>query len=624
VVALQGFWLAKAPGIVEHRRVMSRSRLLLCAMVCLAVPQPGCDGPDQPSAERPLRLITPAEYNNTVRDLLGYGVVEDWPDTTPDGEALHVRPWPWAFPDEGGIDGFEGYAAGQFASQLTVEQHAEAAAHFASMAPDAPYFSTCGSWHDVADNELADCAWASVLRFAKRAWRRPLSDDENTRLEAFHDRNVEQWGPEDGTRVTVQGILLAPAFLYLLEYGEEGEGDVVPLSSWEVASRLSYFLSDSLPDPDLFSAAEAGELLTVESIGSHARRLLAGRRGRQAVVHFHRQWLELDRVYGNNASVTTYGPLYASELLDSANEDILQEGEQFWAGFVVGTRRAMDQEAQAFVEQVVFERGGTLADLLTESRGYATEVGIFGRSAWDANTALLYGVDASDVIDGPFFVYEYEDLILPYELFMSPVQLPASQRAGILTLGATLAGRAHPVHPSIVQRGLFVLERLGCQTLGQPPADAISSAEPDSEGLDGTNRGRLEALTADVACSACHDSINAAGSAFEHYDSLAGWRDEDGGSAVDASGSFELAGETFAFDGAVDLAAQLAVSRAVQDCYARHWTRYALGRREVPDEDDALATLQQSFADGGGDVQDLLVQIATSDLFRHRYTGEAP
>lgn len=608
--------LAFARRLIQHPRV-TRLFLVLGALLLAS-----CD-PAGPAEERPLRQLTPAEYNNSIRDLFGYGLVEDWPTDGPDGEPFHTAPWPWPFPAEAGVDGFEGYASAQVTSDLLAERQGEAAAHFAALVIDAPYFSTCGSWHEVDDPTA--CAWASIQRFAPRAWRRPLTEDEGARLRAFHDANVERWGAEGGTRLTVQGLLLAPAFLYLLESGTPTEGaDLVPLTSWEVASRLSYLLTDSMPDPELFAAAEAGELLTPASVEEHARRLLAGRRAREAVVHFHRQWLELDRVYGNNASVTVYGPRYASELLESANPDILQEAEQFWSGFVVGTRRAMDQEAQAFVERVVFERGGSYADLLTDTFGYATEVGIFGRSAWDANTALLYGVDASDVVDGPFFVYEYEDLILPYELFLSPVELPADQRAGVMTLGATLAGRAHPVHPSPVQRGLFVLERLLCDSTGQPPPEALLAAEPDSEDLPGTNRGRLEALTSDPACAACHDRINPAGFAFEHYDSLGGWRTTDGGEPVDASGTFTSRGETFAFEDAVDLAGQLAASRTASDCYTRHWLRYALGRREVPEEADAVAAMQQAFVDGGGDVQELLVQLATSDLFRYRFVGGTP
>ena len=614
--ALTGAETLAASRSIDHAHRVRTPVLALC----LLAPLSACE-PQQPSAERPLRLLSAAEYNNTVRDLLGYGVVQDWPRDVQGGETS-VEPWPWAFPDQPGVDDFEGHASGQVLSALAVEQWGEAAAHFAGFATGSPWFSTCGPWGDVPSADREDCAWASVERFASRAWRRPPSEDELDRLRSFHDANVDAWGPGGGATLSVQGILLAPQFLYLLEHGEPGLGDRVPLTSWEVASRLSYFLWDSMPDPELFAAAEADALGTAAEVEAQARRMLTGRRARQAVVHFHRQWLELDAVYRNNASADSYGPLYAAPLLESANEGIAQEAEQFWSGFLVGTRRAMDLEAQLFVEQAIFDRGGTLADLFTDTRGYSTEVGIFGRSAWDANTALIYGVDQDDVVDGPFFVFEYEDLILPYDLFLSPVQLPPDQRAGILTLGAVLAGRAHPVHPSPVLRGLFVLERLGCQPMGQPPPGAIGQAEPDVTDLPGTNRGRLEALTGQAPCSGCHDPINAAGFAFERYDSLGGWRDEDGGEPVDARGSFELGGQAVEFDGAVELAGQLAEHRAVQDCYVRNWVRYALGRREVDAERDTLIAMQDAFAASGGDIQELLVATASSDWFRHRFVGE--
>jgi hypothetical protein len=563
-------------------------RRVLPVLIVLA----GCASSAAP--EPVSRMLTAAEYNATVRDLLGYGVEEPWPSLP--GADAEDAPWPYAFPDEPGVDGYAGFADGQAVSPALVEAQADAAARYAGFVADSPYFSVCGD---------DSCARDSLLRFAARAWRRPLTADEADALGAFFDDSVAEWGPDGAVALAAQGLLQSPQFLYLLEDAE--------LTPWQRAARLSYFLWDSMPDPELFAAAAEGRLETGAELEQQARRLLADRRARQAVVEFHRQWAQVDAVYGANPSVDVYGPRYAAELLGSANPELLQEFENFWAGFVVGTRRAMDEEARLFFERVIFDRGGTLADLLTDTQGYVTQVGIFGRSSWDANTADLYG--AEDGVDGPSYVFLYEDLSLPYDLFLNPAQLPADQRAGVLTLGAVLAGRAHPVHASPVQRGLFVLERLACLDQGQPPAAALDAAEPDAPDLDGTVRSRLEAITSAPECISCHDGINAAGFAFGHYDSLAGWQDDEDGAPIDATGTLRLGDEALTFDGAVDLAHQLADSRVVHDCYARTWFRYALGRIERGAAAEELGALQAGWS---GDVQELLVAIAASDAFGGR------
>ncbi len=528
------------------------------------------------SGEVPLRRLTPTELQHTVRDLLGYAPGVDWTEPVP-------------LPPDVPIHGFEGMAEGQVASSYLVEQYAAAAAHFAPLALDAPAFWACDD---------RSCSLDSVLRFAKRAYRRPLIPDEERRLREFHAANVARDGEDEGTVATVAGILQAPQFLYLMERPA--------LDDFAVAARLSYFLWDSMPDPQLFEAAAAGRLSRPGAVEREARRMLEDPRARQAVVHFHRQWLGIDEVFDNRASAAAYAPTWLPSLAE----------EEVWSSALIGMQAAMVREADLFVERTVFESPGRLSDLLTDHHGHASRI----QSIVPFDTYRLYGVTAADRLPRRAHVTVLDDDNLGYALSVEPVTLPADQRAGVLGLGAVLAGRAHPVHPAPVLRGVFVLERLLCENVGQPPDDAALQAPPDTLAADATNRERLEAVTSAPPCSGCHQRINPLGLAFEHYDSLGGWRDTDHGQPVDASGSIDLGEGEVSFDGAVELASHLATSARAHDCYALHWTRYALGT-DVPDGDPTLDELQRRFRTRhDGKVLELLVDLATSDAFLARRT----
>ncbi|MEO0604726.1 MAG: DUF1588 domain-containing protein, partial [Myxococcota bacterium] len=351
-------------------------------------------------------------------------------------------------------------------------------------------------------------------------------------------------------------------------------------------------------------------------IERQVRRMLDDPRAIEGVVAFHRQWLELEDVYAARPSAQAYAPTWLPEL-PATNPNWVEEAGEVWSSSVIGAQAAMQREAERFVERTVFEGEGTLAALLTDNHGYATEI----QSILSFDTFRLYGVGPGDVVQSREYTYGFDDGNLLYSLHLKPVTFPADQRAGLLTMGAVLMTRAHPVHPAPVLRGVFVLERLACEEVGQPPDDAVLSAPADVLTADSTNRERLEAITSAPACSGCHQRINPLGFAFENYDSLGGWRDTDAGRPVDASGTLILSGESpKPFTGAVELAQHLAASDRVHDCYAQQWTRYATGL-DLQADDAMLLDIQQNFRTRNrGDVRELLVDIATHDAFR--FLGE--
>lgn len=570
----------------------------------------------------PSHRLTPTEYNYTVRDLMGYapgsedriGGDEDWDEEEEEGG---IAAWPWIFPAEVEIHGFEGHEDGQIASPYLIEQYQAAAVHFSTLMMDAPAFWTC-SPDQVDGDRLRTCARDSVVKLGHRAYRRPMTEGEQQRLVRFFEQSADQHGVRDGARLAVQGLLMSPQFLYRLEPKPSDGKKPDKLDDFALANRLSYFLWDSMPDPQLFEAAANGKLRKRKHVEAEVARMLDDPRARQAVVRFHEQWLDIDAVYSVTADLDKYMPVYLPGVGDDIDPEesalFQEEVEEMWSSWLIGARTGMVKEAQLFVEKTVFEGGGDLNALLTDNHGYVTYM---DNDVMGGGTADIYGVTEDDLFSGPIYEQSLDDGNLGFELRHVPAEFPADQRSGVLTLGAVLAGRAHPVHPAPVLRGVFVLERLACVHLGQPPDSAAGQAPADTLDAEATNRARLEAVTTAPECIACHQQINPVGFAFENYDSLGGWRTEDNGQAVDASGQLVLGGEQLGrFTNASELGGLLAKSDAVHDCYSLNWMRYALGR-EVDPNDPHLKAVQQRFRETNGDVLDLVTEIAVSDQFRY-------
>ncbi len=218
--------------------------------------------------------------------------------------------WPWRFPAEPGSDGFEGIAQGQTPSSYQVEELHLAAMHFASFALVSPTFFTCTGWATLPKDEREACAWDSIEVFARRAYRRPIRPAEAGRLEAYWMENLAAGPADEAVALTVAGILQAPPFHFRVETAGDGLTTDSPLTQWERATRLSYFLWDSMPDEELFAAANSGALATKAGVVRQARRMLDDPKARSAVAHFHHQWLGTDQVLLVAPARRAFGPLF--------------------------------------------------------------------------------------------------------------------------------------------------------------------------------------------------------------------------------------------------------------------------------------------------------------------------
>ena len=503
--------------------------------------------------DTPIRRLTRFEYNNTVRDLLG--------DTTHPADVL---------PPEEEVAGFSNQAAALTTSDLLIEQYMKVAEDVGERAVqnvDA-LIPDCDSGVDGEDV----CASQFIDDFGLRAFRRPLTLGESTRYKALFDAAVQDPDLgrfEDGIQMVIEAVLQSPSFLYRVEVGEETpiEGDIVPFTSWEMATKLSYMLWNTMPDDELFAAAAADELRTKEQIEAHARRMVDDGKARDLIRNFHTQWLQL----GHLDSVTKDTGVYP-EFRDSL-------------------RGLWKEEIQRFIEYVILEEDGSLDTLLTADFSFMNE-----------ELAAFYGEDVLDSVSGSEF---------------RRVQLDPDRRAGLLSSAGLMATHANLNQSSPVFRGKFVREQLMCDTLPLPPNDLV--IEPPELDPNKTTKEQFEEIGANPSCAGCHSLMNPIGFIFENYDGIGRWREDQNGKAIDAVGEVVLTDDIDGtYDGAVELAGALAASEQVRECVASQWFRFGYNRTVTEEDRCSMDQLADSFVASGYNIKELLVGLTQTNAFLYR------
>jgi len=412
---------------------------------------------------------------------------------------------------------------------------------------------------DVTEASLDTCIEQFVQQFGRRAFRRPLDDEERARYGDLYRTGVETYGERGGVRVVIAAMLQSPFFLYRTELGE-GQPDAegrLRLGAHEIASSLSFSLLGAPPDDDLLDRAEDGTLDTDAGVEQLARDLLEDPRARTGTTDFYRQMFGFDELMATEKDLELFPDFPAQ-------------------------RQSMLGELDAFVEHTLFEADRRLGTLLTADYTFV-----------DQPLAELYGVEAPSV---------------PFER----TELTGTGRAGILTMPGVLAAFAATQSPSIAKRGVLVRSRLLCQPIPEPPPDAFDGLpeEGDSETL----REYLEQVTAPSGCQACHALINGPGFAFEGFDAVGARRD-----GFDASGELlstrDADGE---FDGAAELAQRLAGSEQVSECMTIQHFRWALGREVTQADACSITDAYTRFVEADGDLLELTVATIASEAFLYR------
>lgn len=502
----------------------------------------------------PMRRLSNIEYLNTMRALFS--------DVTPTVPAL---------PADATVAGFENDAASLGPSDVRIARYEEIAFLFTrdATANDAALMRFTGCTSITTEVEQQACAERFIDAFGLSTHRRPLEAEERTRYLALFDAQQRDIDFRGAIQLVAMAMLQGPYFIYRLELSGDSGGPTVPLSGYELATRLSYFLWQSTPDDALMAAAAAGELNDPAQAEMHARRLLADPRATTAVIDFHRQWLSFDRIQ-------------AIEHQTRANDP-----EGVWTS---EAQRSAQEEMTRFVGSV-FEREGTLTALLTSRRSYV-----------NATLAGIYGVEGpSD--DATF----------------TEVELPEDERAGVLTRVSAMASHAHTGNPSPPLRGVYLMTHLLCEPPQSPPADADLTppvAPPGSGPM--TNRQLFEQRTGHAPCNSCHTRIDGLGFGFEHYDERGVYLDTDEGLPVDATGMLTGTDINGPYDGAVELSERMATSRDVQACATERWFRFAAGRAPEARDGCVLGNLQTRLRQTDGDIRELMIALITSPEMRSR------
>ena len=495
----------------------------------------------------PLRRLTRFEYNNTVRDLLG--------DTTAPASA---------FPLDEVRSGFDNNAAALGVSPVQTEAFMNAAETLSKSALTTPAnFLACDASKLTNTSDEDACAGKFIASFGKKAFRRPPAAEDQTRLmDVFHaGRSAGDF--LTGIRYVMETILQSPQFLYRVELSTPADASskIVPLDSWEMATRLSYLLWGTMPDDALFAAAEADQLTKTEQLRAQVTRMLADPRAHQSVQHFNDQWLLLSKMA------------------------TMEKDPKIFPSFSPSLVPMMQEETRRFVDEIMWGQKGDLHELLTANYSFM-----------NATLASFYGVSGPTGSD-----YVRVDL--------------DANRAGILTQGGVLSMLAKANQTAPVQRGKFVREQLLCGVMPPPPPNVPKL--PDlSPTL--TTRERLAQHSTDPVCHSCHRLMDPIGLGLEAFDGNGLYRTTENGKPVDTSGEIQDADVAGPFNGAAELGQKLASSLFVQKCVVTSWFHYAYARVETTEDACTIQSLATRFSSSGYRFQDLLVALTETDAFRFR------
>jgi hypothetical protein len=443
---------------------------------------------------------------------------------------------------------------------------------------------SCANDSDASNDET--CLSDFIQRFGARALRRPLDQEDESFYRVVYGSEVAASPAAYADVIAV--MLSSPEFLYFVEHGQDeipDEHGSYQLSPYELASRLSYHFWQTLPDDQLWQAAQDGSLLERGVLAQQAKRLMADPRARSALVDFFVDWLQLedlppldaraqDPVYAAFAGADLPGPELRQQVMDDALDML--------GYFTWNEPRGLDA---LFTSELSFARGAALAR-------------IYGVAPWDGSS--------------------------------HPPALPVGDRPGLLTRAWFLAGNSANTRP--IMRGVFVRQRLLCDDIPPPPDNA--AAMPPGLASDKTTRQVISALTEQPgsACAGCHASlINPLGYAFEGFDALG--RTRAAQSLFDASGA-QLgalpvdtrsapqitAGDERASASPADLVGLMLQSGKLEACFARNYFRFTFGRYEDLAHDGcALERLRSRLVESGR-IRDMFEEVALlPELQRRRF-----
>lgn len=453
--------------------------------------------------------------------------------------------------------------------------------------------------------------------------KRPPTDAEKTRFVELMKKNIADAGQTVGVRYALAAVLLLPEAVFRMEVGT-GKPDAkgrVRLAPREIAFALAYALTDKRPDAELLTAAATGGLDTEEGVARQVRRLLdTPKIEKPRILRFFREYFGYDRaadVFKENNDNPEHEPRILVEDTDQLVLYLLERDRDVFRELLttnksfVAYKTAADTKKKRAEALAKFE-----ADKAKDPEKFKTkQPPKVGRSVYEA-----YGLtDFPDV---------------------QPVELPAEQRAGILTQPAWLVAHSTSFDNHAIHRGKWIRERLLGNVVPDIPitVDAQLPIAPEK-----TLRERM-AVTQQAYCWKCHQLMNDVGYPLEQYDHFGRFRtteavldpdataknvDKKGKSLgpvlrevpVNARGLIAHVGDPTlegSVDGPIELLKKLAASERVEQVFVRHAFRYWMGRNESPGDAASLQAVHKAYRDSNGSMKALITALLTSESFLYR------
>ena len=420
-------------------------------------------------------------------------------------------------------------------------------------------------WVEKARADAEPSHLSALLTFATRAYRRPLSKEDRDDLLAYYRSAREQDGMdhESAIRESLVYVLMSPDLCYRVDL-VEGEKGSQPLSDFDLASRLSYFLWSSLPDEELLAHAAAGDLHEPKVMSAQARRMLKDPRARALAVEFGGNWLDIRRF-----------------------EELNTVDRERFTSFTPELRQAMFEEPVRFLLDV-FQTNRPVLDLIYANDTFVNPI-----------LAKHYGMPESSS---------------PSDEWVRIEDARRYDRGGLLPMAVFLTKNAPGLRTSPVKRGYWVAKNVLGEQIAPPPA-VVPELPSDEAKLDLPLREMLARHREDANCAACHARFDALGLVFEGFGPIGERREKDlGGRNVDASATFPGGSEGAGLDGLRRYIHEKREQEFV-DNLSRKLLAYALGRSPILSDDLLIQDMHDKLAANEYRFDSLIESIVTSPQF---------
>ena len=419
----------------------------------------------------------------------------------------------------------------------------------------------------AAGKHTAACARTILTSFAGRAFRRPVTAKEVDQFMGFVAMARKQGDSfEEGIATALQAVLVSPNFLYRIERDRQAGNGSIPVSPYELASRLSYFLWSSMPDAELLRVAGQGALRQPAVLDAQVKRMLRDAKSFALVENFAGQWLQF------------------------RNIEVVRPDQERFPMFDNSLRLSMRRETELFIDNIVRQNGSVL-ELLDANYTFLNE-----------RLARFYGIPG---VAGPEF---------------RRVDVSGTERGGgVLAHASILTVSSYSTRTSPVLRGKWILENLLNAPPPAPPP-GVPPLDDTKAGQGGTLRQQMEQHRKSPSCSSCHSRMDPLGFGLENFNAIGAWRTEDGKLPLDVSG---LLPDGRSFQTPAQLKALLKGDR---DAFVRGLTEkllmYAIGRGIERYDRPALSGITTKLALQDYRFSQLVLDIVNSLPFQMRRAGE--